>query len=125
MKRFVQLPIGCGRPIMKSDMDKFSTGSVRDNRNGKGRYDLLPPEGIALLARHFETGAVKYGERNWELGQPISRIMDSALRHAFQFMAGRKDEDHLSAACWNLIAAMTIRERVRAGKLPKDLEDIG
>jgi hypothetical protein len=110
---------------MKSDMDKFSTGSVRDTRNGKGRYDLLPPEGIALLARHFETGAVKYGERNWELGQPISRIMDSALRHAFQFMAGRKDEDHLSAACWNLIAAMTIRERVRAGKLPKDLEDIG
>ena len=106
-------------------MDKFSTGSVRDKREGKGRYDLLPPEAIHEVAIHFEEGAKKYGERNWELGQPISRIMDSALRHAFSYMQGKKDENHLGAACWNLMAAMTIRARVKAGQLPKELNDVG
>lgn len=106
-------------------MEKFSTGSVRDNRDGKGRYDLIPPEAVHELAIHFEEGAKKYGDRNWELGQPISRIMDSAFRHAFQYMAGRKDENHLGAACWNLMAAIAIRARVRAGKLPKELDDVG
>lgn len=105
-------------------MEKFRTGSVRDARVGKGRYDLIPPEAIHELAVHFEDGARKYGDRNWELGQPISRIMDSALRHAFSYMAKKNDENHLVAACWNLIAAMTIRARVSKGKLPKELDDL-
>jgi hypothetical protein len=105
-------------------MEKFKTGSVRDTRAGKGRYDLIPPEAIHELALHFEEGALKYGDRNWELGQPISRIMDSALRHAFSYMAKKDDENHLSAACWNLIAAMTIRARVNKGELPKELDDL-
>ena len=105
-------------------MEKFKTGSVRDTRDGKGRYDLIPPEAIHELAIHFEEGARKYGDRNWELGQPISRIMDSALRHAFSYMAKKKDENHLGAACWNLIAAMTIRARAKAGLLPKELDDV-
>jgi hypothetical protein len=104
--------------------DRFSTGSVRDSREGKGRYDLIPPEAIHELAIHFEEGAKKYGDRNWELGQPISRIMDSALRHAFSYMAKKKDENHLGAACWNLIAAMTIRARVNKGELPQELDDL-
>lgn len=104
--------------------ERFSTGSVRDSRDGKGRYDLIPPEAIHELAIHFEDGAKKYGERNWELGQPISRIMDSALRHTFSYMAKKKDENHLAAACWNLVAAMTIRARAKAGTLPKELDDV-
>lgn len=105
-------------------MEKFKTGSVRDNRQGKGRYDLIPPEAIHELAIHFEVGAQKYGDRNWELGQPISRIMDSALRHAFSYMAKKPEENHLAAACWNLMAAMTIRARVAKGELPAELDDL-
>ena len=47
---------------------KWNTGSVRDTRTNKGRYDLLPVYAIKRLAQHFEHGAVKYGDRNWEKG---------------------------------------------------------
>ena len=86
--------------------EAFPTGSKRDTRKGKGRYDLLPPNGIHRLAKHYENGAVKYGDRNWEIGQPSSRYMDSLLRHAFSYLAGKRDEDHLAAIAWNALGIM-------------------
>lgn len=103
----------------------FNTGSVRDKSEGKGRFDLVPPEAIRALAIQMELGAKKYGERNWELGQPIRRsFLDSGLRHLCQVLAGDTDEDHLRAALWNVACAYATRERVRAGKLPEELDDI-
>jgi hypothetical protein len=104
--------------------EEFSTGSRRDTREGKGRYDLLPPRAMRCLARHFEEGSKKYGDRNWELGQPMSRLMDSGLRHSFAAIQGQQDEDHLVAAAWNLLAAIEIRERVLAQILPSALADL-
>ena len=104
--------------------ERFDSGAVRDTRCGKGRYDLLPPRAVRRVARHFETGAEKYGDRNWEKGQPVSRYLDSALRHAFEVVAGRNDEDHLAAAAWNLLCAIETRERVEAGLLPAELDDL-
>lgn len=91
---------------------KFDTGAVRDMAEGKGRCDLLPPLALLRLAKHFENGCLKYGDRNWEKGIPISSFIDSALRHIFKFMAGQEDEDHLCAACWNLVCAMELEERL-------------
>lgn len=99
----------------------FSTGSRRDTRDGKGRFDLLPPRGLTRLARHFEAGARKYGDDNWTLGQPHTRFLDSALRHVFKHLAGHADEDHLIAAAWNLICAADQEERIKEGLLPKEL----
>lgn len=104
--------------------ENFSTGSVRDTNEGKGRFDLLPFEGIEVLARHFQAGSKKYGDRNWEKGQPMSRLLDSALRHTFKWLGGQRDEDHLAAACWNLICALTIRERILKRQLPDSLDDL-
>lgn len=50
------------------------------------------------------------GDRNWEKGMPFSRYVDSAKRHLDQFVMGMTDEDHLAAACWNLIAIMHHQE---------------
>lgn len=86
--------------------EEFDSGSRRDTRTGKGRYDLLPPKCIARVAKHYENGAVKYGDRNWEKGQPSSRYMDSLLRHAFRYLDGERDEDHLSAVVWNAMGVM-------------------
>jgi hypothetical protein len=105
--------------------EQFDTGSRRDSREGKGRYDLLPVHAVARLAQLFERGAVKYGDRNWEKGQPLSRYLDSALRHAFQSLEGREDEDHLAGAVWNLMACIETQHRVRAGQLPAELDDLG
>lgn len=93
------------------EREDFATGSVRDSREGKGRYDLLSPYAMRRLTRHFAAGAVKYGDRNWEKGQPLSRYLDSALRHLFNYLEGQLDEDHLAAAAWNVLAMIDHEER--------------
>lgn len=105
-------------------MEKFTTGSQRDTREGKGRYDLIPWEVISLLSKRFESGAQLYGDRNWEKGQPLGRYLDSHLRHLFQFLEGRTDEDHHIAALWNLIAFISTLEKIKDKSLPLTLDDI-
>ena len=103
---------------------EFSTGSVRDTREGKGRYDLIAMYALFRLARHYENGAIKYGDRNWEKGQNLSRYLDSAMRHLCKYIAGSRDEDHLAAVAWNVFAYMETEHRIEAGLLPKELNDI-
>lgn len=102
----------------------FETGSRRDTRDGKGRYDLLQFRAIHLVARQLEEGGKKYGERNWELGQPLSRYLDSAARHLMLHGIGRTDERHDVAAAWNILCMIDTRERIREGLLPADLNDL-
>ena len=113
------------KPIKDSGVrQEFDTGSRRDTREGKGRFDLLPMRALTRLARHFEGGAKKYGDRNWEKGQPISRYLDSALRHSCKYIQGLRDEDHLIAAAWNLMCAADTEERIAEGQLSKELNDV-
>jgi len=102
----------------------FGTGSVRDTREGKGRYDLIPPDGLKRLAVHFENGAAKYGDRNWEKGQPLSRYIDSAIRHLQAYLGGDRSEDHLAAATWNSICAAATESRIAKGYLPRVLNGV-
>lgn len=104
---------------------EFKTGSVRDTRDGKGRFDLLPPHGITRLAQHFENGARKYGDHNWLKGQPLSGYLDSALRHIFKQLGGSREEDHMAAAAWNALAYIETEYRIEKGLLPKELNDLG
>ena len=103
---------------------EFDTGSVRDIREGKGRFDLIPPYSLKRLAQHFENGAVKYGDRNWQKGQPLSRYLDSAARHLYAFLGGSRDEDHLAAVTWNAMAVIWTEEQIRLGNLPEELNDL-
>lgn len=100
------------------------SGATRNSRQQKGRYDLLPPRAIHIIARVMEDGADTYGPRNWERGMPLSWFQDSGLRHAFAWMAGETDEDHLARAAWNLLCALETRERIKSGLLPADLSDL-
>lgn len=103
---------------------EFETGSNRDTREGKGRYDLLPAYAIWRLARHYENGATKYGDRNWEKGQPMARYLDSMIRHAFKYLGGSREEDHLAAVAWNALAIIETEHRIEQGVLSADLDDI-
>lgn len=103
--------------------EEFPTGSRRDTREGKGRYDLVSPFALARLARHLEAGAVKYGDRNWEKGQPLSRYFDSAVRHLYSWLSGAQEEDHLAAALWNVHAMIHTQIMVERGVLPEELND--
>lgn len=103
---------------------EFTTGSKRDTRDGKGRFDLIPPYALTRLARHYENGAKKYGDRNWEKGQPLARYLDSMIRHAFKFLGGSREEDHLAAVAWNALAYIETEYRIAQGILPEELDDI-
>ena len=89
---------------------EFSTGAVRDMKRGVGRMDLLPWYGIMEVSKHCEEGAEKYGEHNVDKGIPLHSLCDSAARHLAKFIAGEMDEDHLRAACWNLLWALNQRK---------------
>lgn len=130
---------------------EYETGAVRDLKEGKGRFDLMPLEILARwnkedlvinglmtiqnciereskaellqaidqlvrhmikdsfyediiqLSIHFEEGAKKYGEYNWQKGIPIRSYFDSACRHYFKVQAGYDDEPHFRAFLWNLM----------------------
>ena len=102
----------------------FPTGSVRDSRSGKGRFDLIPPEPMFQLARHYEGGCENYGERNWEMGQPLcASYLDSAERHFYQLKAGMTDENHAIAAVWNLFGFIQTLTWIEDGVLPQELDD--
>ena len=84
--------------------------AIREPSSGKGRFDLVSPFALRRLAKHYENGARKYADRNWEKGMPFSRYVDSAMRHLSQFMMGMEDEDHLAAAAWNICSIMHHQE---------------
>ena len=61
---------------------------------------------ILEVAKHFEEGAKKYGESNWQKGIPVKCYIDSAVRHYLKYLRGDTDERHDRAFCWNIICAM-------------------
>ena len=58
------------------------------------------------VAKHFEEGAEKYGENNWQKGLPVSDYLDSALRHYFKWRRKDNDERHDRAFVWNIMAGI-------------------
>ena len=106
------------------ERQEFKTGAVRDTNTGKGRFDLLPCYALIRLAQLYEAGANKYFPRNWERGIPLSRYLDSAMRHLVKFLGGSRDEDHLAAVAWNVLGYIETEKWIADGVLPKDLDDI-
>lgn len=61
---------------------------------------------ILETAIHFEEGAKKYGENNWQKGLPVNCYLDSAIRHYLKWRRKDKDEDHARAFCWNIMCCI-------------------
>lgn len=68
-------------------------------------YDY-PSTMFLEIAIHFEEGAKKYGDNNWQKGIPVRCYIDSAVRHYLKFLRGDKDEYHDRAFCWNILCAI-------------------
>lgn len=58
------------------------------------------------VAKHFEDGAKKYGEHNWQKGIPVHCYIDSAIRHYLKWMRDDKDEPHDRAFVWNILCCI-------------------
>lgn len=83
------------------------------------------PKYILELSKHFESGAFKYGERNWEKGIPLSSYIDSAVRHYLKHLDGQEDENHFIAFVWNIICAIWTNNNLPEMRdLPYEQENI-
>ncbi len=102
---------------------KSSTGALRSDSSGKGRFDLVSPTALTRLAQVYERGGIQKGVRNWEKGFRCSRACSSVIRHIYQYLDGMRDEDHLAQSCWNLFCVMHFEEMANKGLLPKNLLD--
>jgi len=103
--------------IPESKLILNENGALREEKTGKGRFDLIPCIPLLHLAKHYEDGAAQHGERNWEKGLDIDQCYNSALRHLVQanYMNAKKDyipgnEEtlayHLRAAVFNIFAIL-------------------
>ncbi len=102
----------------------FESGSKRDPNADKGRYDLLSPMFIRRLAKHTQTGGKHRGDRNWEQGMPMSAVIDSTIRHLYDYIYGDRSEDHLAAAAWGTMNLIHHEDMIKRGLLPSELADL-
>lgn len=69
-------------------------------------------EMILEVSVHFEDGAKKYGEYNWQKGLPLSCYLDSGVRHYLKWLRGDEDERHDRAFVWNMLCAIWTRKNL-------------
>lgn len=71
------------------------------------------------VSKHFEEGAKKYGEYNWQKGIPLHCYIDSGVRHYLKWLRGDKDEPHDRAFVWNILCAIwTLKHKPECIDLP-------
>lgn len=74
-------------------------------------------------AKHFEAGAAKYGEWNWQKGIPTHCYIDSAVRHYLKFLRGDNDEPHDRAFVWNILCCIwTCKHKPELNDYPRKEE---
>lgn len=77
------------------------------------------------VSKHFEEGAKKYGEYNWQKGIPTHCYIDSAVRHYLKWLRGDEDEPHDRAFCWNILCCIwTCVHKPEMNDLPLAKNDV-
>jgi hypothetical protein len=79
------------------------------------RFDLIPTEALAKVARHYGVGAQKYSEHNWRKGYEWSKSFAALQRHANQFWGGEDFDDetgspHMAAVVFHALALLTFMD---------------
>ena len=116
--------------LKRKDITSSATGAERSDTKGRGRYDFLTPQSERRIARVMEANGAKYPAHNWEKGMPMSRFLDSLIRHLNQYRMGERNrnievgDDHLAQAAWNLLGLMFMEEEILAGRQPSKYNDI-
>lgn len=91
-------------------LNEFSKIYWTKNEDGKmvqyDDYSQNLADMILDVSVHFEDGAVKYGENNWQKGIPVHCYIDSAVRHYLKYTRGDEDEPHERAFVWNLLCCI-------------------
>lgn len=70
------------------------------------QYFPTPETALMELSIHYEEGAKKYSEYNWQKGISCHCYIDSGLRHMMKFFRGDTDERHDRAFIWNMVGLL-------------------
>ena len=82
-------------------------------------YDGKSGHAFMELSKHYEEGAKKYAERNWQKGIPAHCYIDSCVRHLLKWYDGWEDEPHDRAVLWNLFGLWwTLKHKPELNDLP-------
>lgn len=90
-----------------------STGGEKGTK--PERYDLIPVDALASVARLYGEGAKKYSEHNWRKGYEWSKSYAALQRHSNEFWKGvdldpETGEPHLAAVIFHSLALMTFMQ---------------
>ena len=78
-----------------------------------------PITAILEVSKHYEEGAKKYAERNWEKGIPAHCYVDSGVRHLLKYIGKWDDEPHDRAFLWNMFCLLwTLKNKPELNDLP-------
>lgn len=93
-----------------------STGGEKGSK--PERFDLLPPEALEKIARHYGVGAAKYDDHNWRRGYDWSLSFASLMRHANAFWSGEDiDEEtgspHMAAVAFHAMTLLVFMDEHR------------
>lgn len=93
-----------------------STGGEKGTK--EERFDLLPWEAIAKVARHYGKGAEKYEAHNWRRGYEWSKSYAALMRHLTAFWSGEDiDEEtgspHMAAVVFHALTLLTFMDEQR------------
>lgn len=101
----------CGNDLVLSNIASFAENGDTDNLYAALRvFATTAYDGketmILEASKHFEEGAEKYGENNWQLGIPVGCYINSAVRHYLKFKRGDNDEPHDRAFVFNVMCCI-------------------
>jgi len=90
-----------------------STGGEKGTKDE--RFDLIPVEALAIIARHYGVGARKYAAHNWRKGYEWSKSFAALQRHANAFWSGEDTDEetgspHMAAVAFHALALLTFME---------------
>ena len=77
--------------------------AIKEFCRGEG---IDPYTAMLEVSKHYEDGARKYAERNWEKGLDVHCFIDSGVRHYLKHKRGDIDEPHNRAFIWNMLGAV-------------------
>ena len=101
---------GKDRPILQAISRYIRTGDLQNLQSAIQFFCANTGKDLITLmldvAKHYEEGAKKYSERNWEKGIPLHCYIDSGVRHYLKFLRGDTDEPHDRAFVWNMLGAI-------------------
>ncbi len=106
------MPLEIVGAFLRDDVLKFIadfkySGDPENLYCALGYAEFDDPYSMMLeVSKHFEAGAKKYGENNWQKGIPAHCYIDSAVRHYLKDRRGDEDEPHDRAFVWNLLCCI-------------------